>query len=231
MSRKPNARGTVLFLLCLAQLPALAGPPPDSTASRPNPRLGLVLGFDNRFSFVRESPVRIYGLNVGVKYHRSRFGLGGYTLRKDYRDHTYVSVRNRQDTVRPCLNLAFATPNFTYTFFNSRWVELCAPLEVGVGNSHFTLFNTRQEVIRERRGLFVPAAAGLGMLVKPTRWVGFSAAAGYRKSLLETDFKGDFDGWYYCYRVNVFLGNLLDDYRQQRERKRYKAAIPPSPEF
>lgn len=69
----------------------------------------------------------------------------------------------------------------------------------------------------------MPAEIGLGVLLKPTRWVGLSALAGYRKSVLEIDFKDDFDGWYYGYRLNLFVGNLWADWR------RYRRAHPRPP--
>ena len=236
MSRKPNAQtGIVLLLLCLTCLPAVAGPP-DSAAIRPNTRPGGGMGFDNRFFFVRRAPVRACSQHAGVEHqNRSRFGLGGYPPRKHHLDRTYGVVWNRPDTARPLPDLSSGTPNFAYRFLSSRRVEWCAPLEVGLGTSHFTLLGNRQARIWERKGLFVPAA-GLDTLVQSTRWVGFSAAVGYRKPLSEVNSGDDFDwaaicGWCHCYGVNGFLGNLLDDYRQQHERKRYKAAIPPSPEF
>jgi hypothetical protein len=46
-----------------------------------------------------------------------------------------------------------------------------------LGNSHYTIHNTKEELVKERRGVFIPATAGLGILVKPTRWIGFSGAA------------------------------------------------------
>ncbi|MES2733498.1 MAG: hypothetical protein V4714_17270 [Bacteroidota bacterium] len=211
----------------------LASPPTDSTLAFPKSKLGFSLILDNRDSFVKNSPVKIHGINVGVKYRkRYRIGLGAYTLRRNYQEHTYVSVQDHRDTLFPLLNLYFITPNFAYTVYNTRWVELSVPFEVGVGNSRFSISNTSQVMVKEKSGLFVPVSGGLSVLFKPTRWVGLSALAGYRKSMMEVDFKGDFDGWYYSYRVNIFLGNILADYRQYLEKKRQsKPPIQPSPEF
>ena len=233
LHRKKARNAATCVLLAVSLTAPVRAVPSDSTAIQPKARFGFSLIFDNRSSFVRSSPVKIYGLNIGLKYQgRYRVGLGAYALRRDYQEHTYVSPQNPQDTLRPLLDLHFLTPNFAYTFFNCRWVELSIPLEVGLGNSHYTIRDTKAALIKDRRGLFIPATAGLGILVKPTRWIGFSGAAGYRKSLAEVDFQGDFDGWYYSYRVNLFLGNILADYRQSRERKRqHSQPIPPSPQF
>jgi hypothetical protein len=234
MLRKKTVRTIAgSLVLAISLIKPVRAAPIDSITVQSKARFGFSLIFDNRNSFVRSSPVKIRGLNIGLKYkNRYRFGVGAYTLRRDYKEHTYVSVQNPKDTLRPLLDLHFLTPNFSYTFLNCRWIELSIPMEIGLGSSHYTIRNTKAELVKDRRGVFVPATAGLGIMVKPTRWIGFSGAAGYRMSLMEADFQGDFDGWYYSYRVNLFLGNILSDYRQARERKRQsRQPIPPSPQF
>jgi hypothetical protein len=228
----------VIFLFALIGLgtsQVRAAMPADSTMALPKAKMSFSLVLDNRESFVKNTPVKIHGINVGIKYRkRYRIGLGFYTIRKNYQEHTYVSVQDHSDTLFPLLNLYFLTPNFAYTFYNSRWVELSAPLEVGLGNSHLSIQNTSDVVVKDKSSLFMPVSAGLSVLVKPTRWIGFSILAGYRKSLMEAGAKGDFDGWYYSYRVNIFLGNILADYRQYVGKKRQhkaQAPIQPSPEF
>jgi hypothetical protein len=234
MLRKKKVGLTVRLVLLSVVLSAKARAAlPDSITFKPKAKFGFSLIFDNRNSFVRDSPVKINGLNVGIKYkERYRFGVGAYAMRRDYTDHTYVSTHNPKDTVQPFLALSFVTPNFAYTFLNHPWLELSIPVEVGLGKSHYSLRNTREQLIKDHRGMFMPATLGFGLLLKPTRWVGFSSSAGYRISLMATDFKGNFDGWYYSYRVNVFLGNILTDYRQSRERKRQsRQPIAPTPQF
>ena len=196
-----------------------------------NPKRSLSVILDNRNSFIGSSAVKIYGLNVGVRFHRNKYrlGLGIYALRRNYEQLYFYSRRYQaQDTLSPTLSLFFMTPNFAYTFYNSRWLELSVPVEVGFGTSHFTVRNAKEQVVRERKGLFVPAEIGLGILLKPTRWVGIGGLIGYRKSLAEVDFKGDFDGLFYSYRLNIFLGNILQDVRKIRERKRQNRTLNPA---
>lgn len=208
-------------MLLLALPPS---PCPTDTSRRPHRELSVVL--DNRNSFLRESAVKIIGLNVGVKLNpRWRLGLGAYTLRRDYAEQ-FLYNKSRKVTARlaPDLSLTYLTPNLTWTFWWRHYFEVSVPLDVGLGRSHYTLYNeTKNVVVQERRGLFVPAEIGLGVLLKPTRWVGLSGLAGYRKSVLEIDFKDDFDGWYYGYRLNLFVGNLWADWR------RYRRAHPRPP--
>jgi hypothetical protein len=216
-----------------AQMPAAD----SSRAHRPPPRvprLGFSLVLDNRNSFVQASAVRIIGVNVGVvpRGKPYRLGLGAYTLRRSYSDlYTYSGKgknRKLKDTLTPSLQLTYFTPNFSYTFFQRRFIELSIPVDVGLGRSHYTITDEHGTVTTDSKGLFIPAEIGVGVLLKPTRWVGISGAAGYRVSLKEIDYKEDFDGWYYSYRLNLFVGNIWRDWRhwQQQRRARRAARLP-----
>jgi hypothetical protein len=224
------ASGLLAASVACAQAPAAD----SSRAPRPAPRLGFSLILDNRNSFVQASAVRIIGLNVGVvpRGKPYRLGLGVYTLRRSYADlYTYSGRgKNRRllDTLTPALSLTYFTPNFSYTFFHRRFIELSIPVDVGLGRSHYTITDENGKVTTDNRGLFIPAEIGVGVLLKPTRWVGISGAAGYRMSLKEIDYKEDFNGWYYSYRLNLFVGNIWHDWRhwQQQCRARRLSQLP-----
>jgi len=202
------------------------------------PRLVPSLIIDNRNSFVQASAVRIIGLNVGVMPRGKpyRLGVGGYTLRRSYSQlYTYSGkgkATKLKDTFTPELSLTYFTPNFAYTFYNRRFIELSIPVDIGLGHSHYTITNENGTVTTDSRGLFFPAEVGLGLLLKPTRWAGISGAVGYRLSLKEIDYKEDFDGWYYSYRLNLFAGNIWHDWRGYRQRQRaWRATHPVPPEL
>ena len=212
--------------------PAVSVPLPAQAVQVPAPphvpRLGFSLVLDNRNSFVQASAVRIIGLNVRVvpRGKPYRLGLGAYTLRRSYADlYTYSGKgknRRLKDTLTPSLNLTYFTPNFAYTFFSRRFIELSVPVDVGLGRSHYTITDENGKVTTDNKGLFIPAEIGLGVLLRPTRWVGVSVGAGYRVSLKEIDYKEDFNGWYYSYRLNLFLGNIWRDCRHWRQQRRKK---------
>jgi|GEM_PF-2047554 len=227
-----------VLLLGAGGVAAQAVPTPDSVAAGvpdgppcpppavPYRRLGFVLSLDNRQSFVQSSAVRVIGLNAGVVLpgRRWRLGLGGYTLSRDYANlYTYQYRNGRRtkkilDTLTPQLALTYLTPNVSYVVFQRPWLEISVPLEVGLGRSHYTVTDQNGHLTTDSRGLFVPLEAGLAVLLRPTRWVGVSGSVGYRKSVFEVDYKEDFDGMYFSYRVNVFVGAIWRDWRQYRQR-------------
>ena len=236
-SRFANEKSGCSALLALAALPALAQQPAPGPAAPPSrvPRFVPSLIIDNRNSFVQASAVRIIGLNIGLtpRGKRYRLGLAGYTLRRNYAQlYTYSGKGKKQklkDTLTPELSLTYFTPNFAYTFYHGRWLELSIPVDVGIGRSHYTITDERGKVTTDTKGLFFPAEIGVGVLLKPTRWVGLSGAVGYRASLKEIDYKEDFNGWYYSYRLNLFVGAIWHDFKHARQlRAARRATLPPT---
>ena len=193
----------------------------------PRRRVGFVLSLDNRQSFVQSSAVRIIGLNAGLLLpnRRWRVGLGGYTLSRNYAELYVYQVKNGKrtkkiiDTLTPELSLTYFTPNVSYVVWQRRWLEVSLPLEFGLGRSHYTETSQNGQVKTNSRGLFFPVEAGVSVLLKPIRWAGVSGSVGYRKSVFEIDYKEDFDGMYFSYRLNVFVGAIWRDWRAYRRHQ------------
>lgn len=208
---------------------AMEAEPPCPAPAAPRRRVGFVIALDNRESFVQSSAVHIIGVNAGVLLpgRRWRLGLGGYTLSRDYTAlYSYQYKKGKRtkkitDTLTPQLDLTYFTPNVSYIFFQRPWLEISLPLEVGLGRSHYTITNQTGHATTDNRGLFVTVEVGLSILVKPFRWVGVSGSVGYRKSVFEIDYKDDFDGMYFSYRLNVFVGVVWRDVRQYRQNRRF----------
>lgn len=202
--------------------------PPAPGPVVPRRRVGFIFSLDNRQSFVQSSAVSIIGVNAGIVLpgRRWRLGLGGYTLRRSYADlYTYQYKNGKRtkkiaDTLTPQLSLTYFTPNVSYVFLHRSWLEMSIPLEIGLGRSHYTQTDQKGVLRTDTRGLFVPLEAGLAVLIKPVRWVGVSGSVGYRKSVFEVDYKDDFDGMYFSYRLNVFVGAIWRDWCNYRQQHR-----------
>ena len=197
-------------------------------------RVGFVLSLDNRQSFVQASAVHIIGVNAGIMLpnRRWRVGLGGYTLSRSYGDLYVYQIKNGKrtkkvvSTLTPQLDLTYFTPNISYVFLQRRWLEISLPVAFGLGRSHYTETNQYDQLQTDTRGLFFPVEAGVNVLVKPFRWVGVSGSVGYRKSVFEIDYKEDFDGLYFSYRLNVFVGAIWRDWQAYRLQRRPAAVLP-----
>ena len=155
-------------------------------------------------------------------FHVSR----DYTALYIYQYKNGKRTKKAPDTLTPQLDLTFLTPNVSYVFFQRPWLEISLPLEVGLGRSHYTVTDQTGKTTTDSRGLFVPVEAGVSVLVRPFRWVGVSGSVGYRKSVFEIDYKEDFDGLYFSYRLNVFVGAIWRDWRAYCRQRRPAAGLP-----
>lgn len=214
---------------------ALAARGQQPGADAPHPwRWVPSISLDNRNPLSADAAVRVIGLNMGASPRGARYrvGLTAYTLRRDYNQlYTYQGKgKNRKvkDTYSPQLSLLYFTPNFSYTFLRHRFVELSVPVDIGIGRSHYTVTDENGATITDTRQAFVPAELGLGVLLKPTRWVGLSGGIGYRMSLTRMEYEDDFNGWYYSYRLVLFVGPIWHDLRSFIRRQ--QAMLPPPTE-
>lgn len=229
LRRQASWLGGLLLTGSVAQAQAL-----DTLGPRAHPwRWVPSISLDNRNPVEADAAVRVIGLNVGLMRRGTpyRLGLTAYTLRRNYNQlYTYTGKGKNQkvkNIYSPELDLLYFTPNFTYTFFRHRLLELSIPIDAGLGRSHYTVTDEKGTVITDKRGLFVPAELGLGVLLKPTRWVGLSGGFGYRRSLSDIDYREDFNGWYYSYRLVLFVGPIWRDVGGYLRRQ---AQMPPSPD-
>lgn len=137
---------------------------------------------------------------------------------------TYFANRN--------LFLYYGTFNFTYTLINNKYVSIDIPLEIGFGRYSYELQNSKvnpdfsvldqqkaeaklnqvvQNSKKENTGTFVPLLGGIATTIKLHRWVYPQLSGGYRKSILESDFRADFDGFYYHIGLQINFGEIYFD--------------------
>lgn len=130
------------------------------------------------------------------------------------------------------LFLYYGTVNFTYTLINNKYINLDIPIEVGFGRYAYQLENAKvnpdlpiadQNAAADKlnqiknsnkkvgSGTFVPLLGGLALTLKLHRWVYPQVSGGYRKSILESDFKADFDGFYYHIALQIHFGEIYLD--------------------
>jgi hypothetical protein len=178
--------------------------------------------FDNRNSFIKNNAVNIQGINIGLDYASGvRWGIGAYRIIQPSR--RYLMVDKQKVATNRELDLYFVTPNFQYTFFRRKWIETSVVLEVGFGKIVYkVLSEDLSKILRERKGFFIPAGAGLDVLITPIRWAGVEGLIGYRKSLKTYDINQDFDGIFYSYGIKIFIGAILDDLKYHAAKKKYK---------
>lgn len=189
--------------------------------------------FDQRFSFITDKRVNIWGARAGLLINEKfKIGSGIYFLNDRLRSTTV-------DTGDASLysgkrDLYFATVYYEPFFFRFRYVELSLPIEAGFGKSVFHVYNRNSgELLQTDNRFFLPTGAGLSLSFKlppigrfkPTRWVGINFLAGYRYCVLENYFQTDYDGLFWSVSGAIFLDRVTDDCRQWKHARQAKKAM------
>jgi hypothetical protein len=200
---------------------------PDSTGSSTVARKGPqfnIFPLDYRNTFVHQSPILALGGCAGLKFNGQHLFTLGYYWLSENSDRTIQTSKGNTHTLNDGVKLSYINLAYTYSFIHSKHWEIGVPVEVGLGFAKEAIVNESGRTVRNYVSNFVPIQAGITGDWKITRWVGLNLAIGYRRITLKTIDRDNFDGIYYNYGINVYTGNILDDYRAWRQRKRMKRA-------
>lgn len=178
-----------------------------------------VYPLDYRSTFVRQSPVLALGGAAGFKFKgRHLFTIGYYWLSQ--RSNQRITDRaNTVQTLTDGVKLSYLNFAYTWSFIHCKHWEVGLPVEVGYGFSREAINNEAGRELSTYVSHFVPLQIGITADWKITRWAGLNLAVGYRVIPVKTSSRADFDGVYYNYGINLYTGNMLDDYRAWRKRR------------
>ena len=174
-----------------------------------NPTWSFLFRFDDRETFIRQTPVDEMGFQVGLQRRNWKFWAG----------YSHIKAPSRQlyriefsDTVHLILDLQYLTLAPEYIVVYSKLFELSTSVGLGFGESNMERTIGKLPTKNNSR-FFFPVEPALKLVVKPSRWVGFSGSIGYRKTLSFTDNTVNYDGLFYSYGVSFFIGNMIEDTR------------------
>ena len=194
----------------------------------------------------------INGISIGMEYkEKYRIGFGGYITKSQspkafmITDKVYVekihslipslNQINKGYLVSSNLSLYYFTTNFEYQFFDSKWLELSIPIEIGYGYSSMSIndffastsvpiLNKKKDRVLNGSNNFVPASIGLNTILNLSPDVMFAASFGYRKIVKEIGISQNFDGLYYQFGLQLIPGRIIKefkaDFKKWKARKR-----------
>ncbi|MFN8356470.1 MAG: hypothetical protein U0Y10_18590 [Spirosomataceae bacterium] len=187
---------------------------------------------DRRKSIVNQESVAIdiNGLNVGwTRYKgRIRLGIGGYFIFDKNPKATQIRYQNKNTLVQRKTNIYYLTPNISYKFYRSKWLDLAIPFELGLGYSDLTqtdyLTGAVIPVLKKdgtsspTTEWFVPAQLGLWATVNLSPDVALVSSIGYRKILTSSGLNIDYDGLYYSFGLKLIPNRILKDFKNDLTR-------------
>ena len=187
----------------------------------------------------------VNGITFGFTYQdRFRIGIGGYFSNAQSAKAFFITDQLYIDKIKilspaavpitkkgkkgylvnSSLNMYYVTPSFEYTFFQSKWLDLSIPLEIGIGYCKMEksdFFNDTPIPIINAKGkqlnstdVFIPALVGFTAMLNLSPDVGFAGSVGYRKILKEIGISQNFDGLYYSVGLQLIPENIIAEIKK-----------------
>lgn len=184
--------------------------------------------FDQRFSFLENQPVNIWGYRIGVMVNdKFKTGIGGYFLQQNLegerklRRGTLYYEQNRK--------LYFGTVFYEPFLIRKKLYETSVVLEAGYGKVHLDSLKKfgNNELTKSETQTFIPTGLGLSVNLKIPEikhlhfltYIGINGMIGYRKTVFESDLKYNYDGWYWSIGSAVFIDKIFADLKEKKKRK------------
>jgi hypothetical protein len=202
----------------------------DSTSLLHHTTIKPTTDFDQRFSFIRNNPVNIWGQRGGILINDwLKVGVGGYFM-----NDTRINIKRQgfQGNVTKRYlkqSLLFGTGYVEPFLIRRTYWEISIPVEAGYGKASSSFYRTSNDVfIRSNSKDFIPAGAGLSFSFKlpalpnfkPLSWIGINLLAGYRYCLLQNVYKTDYDGAFWSISGAIFLDRISDDCKAWKRKKK-----------
>ncbi len=184
--------------------------------------------FDQRFSFIEDQGVSIWGYRVGLLINdKYKLGIGGYFL-----DQNTASIKLDKNGIplrQLTKKLYFGTVYYEpFLFRRKRW-EMSMVFELGYGKAVLDSVNKVRGrfVTKTEKQDFIPAGFGFSAnFIMPEirhmhflTYLGVNGMIGIRKTIFESDLKYNYDGWYWSIGTAIFIDKIFSDIFKKNKRE------------
>jgi hypothetical protein len=181
----------------------------------------FVINADFRQTFVKNSPITIYGAYAGLRFkNKHLFSIGYYTLTDSSKQKFRTQNQKQAAPTAPPqqvsgeVSLWFASLGYTRTIYNGNIFKIDIPIEIGIGEGSVGIYDADGKLLRLTSGNVFPLQAGISTTVKLTRWFGVHLQAGNREILGKSLFQNQYSGLYYTFGINLNFGTIYRDFVQ-----------------
>ncbi|MGZ3862819.1 MAG: hypothetical protein ACXVPN_10445 [Bacteroidia bacterium] len=190
----------------------------------------LQFKFDTRATVYKNQAIHIYGYDAGVMVkEKIRMTLGYYRIDEQLPNQTDIN----KVVVAQNLYVRCGTINTELIYLRKRFFSLGFPLEIGLGYYRVKSMSIDSDAeIARLEGITGFSNFGLAGTFTPIRWFGLKAIVGYRKAVLSSDKRFDFNGIFSSIALNVELHEIIKDIKMYHLKKKYyKADFKPFQAF
>jgi hypothetical protein len=176
--------------------------------------------FDQRFSFIDGKSVSIWGYRIGLLVNdKFKTGIGGYFTKQEVDGVRHDIEGNPIHKLTR--SLYYGTLYFEPYLMRRKVWETSLVFEAGYGSATLDSVNKRGGVFlaKTAKETFVPIGAGLSLnLIIPDirglhflSYIGINSMIGIRKVIYQSEFRENFDGWYWSIGGAIFIDKIFTD--------------------
>lgn len=199
----------------------------DSLPARKRLSLKPTTDFDQRFSFIENGGVNIWGYRIGVVVNdKFKTGIGGYFLSQET-----AGIKLDADGIpfnQLKKSLYFGTIYYEpFLFRRKRW-EMSMVFELGYGKAELDSTNKIRGrfLTKTEKQDFVPAGMGysVNFIIPDMKglhfltYIGINGMVGLRKSVFNSDLKYNYDGWYWSIGSAIFIDKIFADLKGKNKK-------------
>jgi hypothetical protein len=211
----------ILFILCHSLKAQLVL---DSIKYSLKQKSHLFAKLDNRNSFIDNNAVNIFGAKIGLSFNKNlSFGIGYYQLynppKNFNKDILYVNSIGNQYIITTGLKMSYFSVNAEYTFHKTNHWELSMPLQIGLGRTYYQYTIEGVKHINNKNFNFIYEPT-IAIDYKIIKWVGLSAAFGYRFMITESGkLNSRFTSPIITFGVAIYYSEILKSFLPKLKRK------------
>ena len=167
----------------------------------------LDIKFDSRFSFIRNSNVKTFGLKVGLNFNqRVKFGLGLNNMIST----SATKIANIDDTVAVNINYSYWSPYIEYVYYSSKKWEFSLITQIGLGEAKYSYLDAIGNEQTAAKTTILTYEPAMQIDYRIVRWVALGTGIGYKLELYNNGggVTENFSSPQYIFKVKIYLGKI-----------------------
>ncbi len=184
------------------------------------------LDFDQRFYYVNQQKLNVWGYRAGILFHdKYKAGVGIYYMSNNSTGNNAGGLMDGTSlNQRHYIGTIYWEPFLT----RKKYWECSVVHEIGYGHVVNSLrATTNKSVINQQKGFVVPAGVGLSLNLKPPailgfkpiRWVGINLCTGFRIAAAQSIKQDNYGGWYWSISGAIFLDRFTEDFHEWKNKR------------
>ena len=219
-----------LFIAILLGVLPAAAQTTTTVDSLPLKRIHLkpTTDFDQRFSYIDNKAINIWGYRIGVVVDdKYKVGIGGYMTEQETEGIIVDEAGTPQNKLKK--SLYFGTVYFEpFLFRKKRW-EMSLLFELGYGNAILDSTDILKSgtQTKTKTELFIPAGLGVSVnFIIPEikglhflTYMGLNAMVGVRGTVFNSNPNNNYNGLFWSVGTAIFIDKIFTDIKLGKKRK------------